>query len=213
MHVRQQLTNGKRLAFSIAMSMPSADFIRADDSRGTVGRTTWILTYVLLALVIAVHPAVAQSQFGDADRPSPVADVAKQVLTDPTTYVPVSLLYVSTQLDWNSSQPLFQLGYFEDNPRYTQTGRPHDTPMSYGAGNHKLLMQSLAILPSSMANNAINRVVQRGLTARFPNSRKLWSVLAWTERAAFASCTSYVISSPHFEQWKKNQQMIKAQGN
>ncbi len=173
----------------------------------------WILAKVLLALLLAVHPAVAQSQFTDADRTSPVADVAKQVLTDPTTYVPASLLYVSMKLDWNSSQPLFQLGYVEDNPRYTRTGLPQDAPISYGAGNRKLLMQSLAILPSSMANNAINRVVQRGLTARFPHSRKLWSVLSWTERAVFASYTSYVISSPHFEQWKKNQQMIEAQRN
>jgi hypothetical protein len=164
---------------------------------------------VLLASVIAVHPAVAQSPFADADRTSPVVDVAKQVLTDPTTYVPASFLYTSMQLDWNSSQPLFGLGYVEENPRYTQSGLPKDTPISYGAGNRRLLMRSLAVVPSSMANNTISRAVQRGLNARFPNHRKLWSVLSWTERAAFAAYTGYFVSSPHFEQWKKNRQMIK----
>jgi hypothetical protein len=63
-----------------------------------------------------------------------------------------------------------------------------------------------------MANNALNRVLQRSLNGRFPKQRKLWTTLAWIERAAFASYSTYLVSGPHFEQWKKNERMAKQLG-
>jgi hypothetical protein len=126
--------------------------------------------------------------------------------------MPAGLLYTSMQLDWNSSQPFFQNGFFENNARYTRSGLPRDVPISYAAGNRKLIIESVAVIPSSLANNALNRVIQRGLNERFPNKRKLWTVLAFVERAAFASYASYLVSTPHFEQWRANEQLAKQLG-
>jgi hypothetical protein len=150
--------------------------------------------------------------FAQDEKPSGTAAVAKQVLADPTTYVPAVLTYGALQLDWNSSQRFFKNGFVEDNARYTQSGLPHDRAMSYGAGNAKLVGDSLAILPASIANNALNRFIQRGLTERSPEHRRLWSTLAWIERAAFASYSSYVVAGPHLEQWRKNQRLAKELG-
>ena len=136
-----------------------------------------------------------------------VKDVAKQVLLDPTTYAPAAIVYTSMQLDWNTSQPLFQAGYVELNARYTKSGLPADTPLGYSAGNQKLLLDSLAIVPSSLANNALNRIIERSLINKFPEKRTLWKTIGWIERIAFASYASYVVSGPHFEQWRTNLRM------
>ena len=168
-----------------------------------------VVVFVIVCLLGWVPGAAAQT--GD-ERPSPLVEITKQVFTDPTTYLPSGMLYTSMQLDWNSSQPFFANGYLEQNARFTRSGLPHDKPISYAAGNRKLMMQSLAIMPSGIANNALNRVLQRTLTERFPEKRKLWTTLAWIERAAFASYTSYLVSSPHFEQWKKNERLAKQLG-
>ena len=159
-------------------------------------------------LVLVAGPrAYAQSETGNDG--SAFATITKQVLTDPTTYAPTAILYSSMKLDWNSSQPLFARGYLEQNRRYTVSGQSLDVPVSFREGNQRLLMDSLAVLPSSIANNAVNRVLQRSLTERHPEKRKLWATLAFIERMAFASYTSYVLSSPHFDQWQRNKQMME----
>ncbi len=185
------------------MSKPTVDLTPVED-QSAPGRRLWLPCILLFSCLLFAHSASAQ-----VDRPSAISDVTKQVLTDPTTYLPSAIVYSSMQLDWNSSQPFFRYGFVEDNRRYTRSGLPHDLAIDYGAGNRKIIGDSLAILPASLANNAINRVLQRTLNERFPRQRKLWSTIAWIERAAFASYSASVVSSPHFEQWKKNQQLAK----
>lgn len=171
----------------------------------------YVLCVLGLACVLLSPQSSAAQQSGD-EGGSAIATITKQVLTDPTTYAPSGLLYVSMQLDWNSSQQFFENGFVENNARYTQSGLPQGAPISYAAGNRKLILDSLAVIPPSMANNALNRLMQRTLNERFPNKRKLWTVLAFVERAAFASYASYRISSPHFEQWKANERLAKQLG-
>jgi hypothetical protein len=196
------------------MSETTVEIIAFSDRRvfGTIlGKAAHALLALLLACVVCFPSQVAAQETQDAGR-SPAATITKQVLTDPTTYLPAGLLYTSMQLDWNSSQPFFANGFVENNAKYTRSGLPRDLPISYGAGNRKLIMESVAVIPSSLANNAINRVIQRSLNERFPNKRKLWTVLAFVERAAFASYASYLVSTPHFEQWRMNERLAKELG-
>jgi hypothetical protein len=122
------------------------------------------------------------------------------------------MLYTSMRLDWNSSQPFFQNGFLEDNARYTQSGFAKDTPLSYSDGNRQILKDALLILPASFANSALAQLVERKLTDRFPEKRKLWNTLSWVERAAFAGFASYRVSSPHFRQWQLNQRLAQQYG-
>ena len=66
----------------------------------------WIVTF-LLCVCIIIWSAIAAAQETPKEG-NAVKDVAKQVLLDPTTYVPAAVVYTSMQLDWNTSQPLFQ---------------------------------------------------------------------------------------------------------
>lgn len=188
------------------MSHPTANLIAIDYHR-VAARRVWLCCALLFACLLLSHSAFAQN-----DRPAVFSEITKQVLTDPTTYVPSATLYNSMQLDWNSSQPLFRNGFLENNARYTRSGLPHDLAMSYGAGNLKIAGDSLMIVPASLANNALNRVLQHSLNERFPQHRKMWATLAWIERATFASYSAYEVSSPHFEQWKKNERLAKQLG-
>ena len=181
-----------------------AHAVRENRLCGTYSR---IVAAVVCALIIIWSSiATAQDTGNDGNF---VKDVAKQVLLDPTTYAPAAVLYTSMQLDWNTSQPLFQAGFVEKNARYTQSGLAGDRPLSYSAGNRQLLVDSLAMVPSSMANNALNRMIERGLTSRYPEKKTLWKTLGWVERIAFASYTSYLFSRPHFEQWRTNVRMAE----
>src|ERR1700681_3755202 len=89
----------------------------------------FVATFVMtLALVLASAPfAFAQ----DEKRSSAFADVVKGVALDPTTYAPALIGYHATMKDWNTSQPFFQNGFVEHNQRFTVTGRPDDTALSY----------------------------------------------------------------------------------
>ncbi len=140
-----------------------------------------------------------------SERPFTIGRLAKQVLLDPTTYAPSVLAYTSTKLDWDTSQVFFRNGYVEDNPRFTATGLAHDTPMSYGAGNHKILGDSLAILGGSLANNVTDRLFEQYLMEKYPDHRKLVKTLGWIERVSFASYWSYRLSAAHWSQWQWNQ--------
>jgi hypothetical protein len=144
--------------------------------------------------------------------PSLTIEAAKQTLLDPTTYAPAGMLYVSSRLDWNSSQVFFAHGDVEENARYTISGLPHDTPLSYSAGNKQLLMDALSVASVSAVNNSIAHFTVDALSIRNPEHRKLWKALGWVERAAVATSLSYVLSVQHFQQWKENERLAAQRG-
>ena len=162
---------------------------------------------VLILVLSFAAPTLAQEQ--DREKRTPFA---VELLRDPTTYVPAGLLYTSMRLDWASSQPFFQNGFLEDNARYTVSGLPKDRPLTYGEGNTKILKDSLAVLPASFVNNALTHMIERRLSDRYPEHRKLWKTLSWVERVAFASYVSYRLSAPHFRQWQKNERLALQYG-
>jgi hypothetical protein len=164
-------------------------------------------TSLVLAFLLFAAPAFAQEQQQENRTP-----FAVELLRDPTTYVPAGLLYTSMRLDWSSSQPFFQNGFLEDNARYTVSGLSKDRPIAYGDGNRKILMDSLAVLPASFANNVLTHMMERRLSDRYPEHRKLWKTLSWVERIAFASYVSYKMSAPHFRQWQKNERLARQYG-
>ncbi len=140
-----------------------------------------------------------------SERPFTIGRLAKQVLLDPTTYVPATMAYTSTKLDWDTSQVFFRNGYVEDNARFTASGLAHDTPMSYSAGNRKILGDSLAIFGGSVVNNVTDRLFEQYLMEKYPDHRKLVKTLGWIERVSFASYWSYRLSAAHWSQWQWNQ--------
>jgi len=163
--------------------------------------TSRILRIAAVAtLVVVLIPCSASAQ----EQTSLAWDVTKSVLLDPTTYVPAAASYGSQRLDWTSSQPLFRAGWLEQNPRFTISGRANDLPISYRAGNARILTRSLEHLQWSVLNNAAVGVVDRVLTDRYPNHRKLIRVLSWVERISFASYTAYLSSINYFEQAQEN---------
>jgi hypothetical protein len=151
------------------------------------------------------------SRRSEFDRPL-IADVAKRLVLDPTTYAPAAIVYTSLHLDWKSSQPMFRAGYNEAHSGYTRSGLANDIPVGYAEGQRRNLNLALRLLGRSAANNAISAVVERALIERAPRHRKLIRILGWIERTAFASYFSYVLSEQHFEQWRKNEAMARQIG-
>lgn len=170
-----------------------------------VMRCRTLVAGVVLSLV-ALAPARAQ------DTTAPVADIAKSVVLDPTTYAPGILYYTSTHLDWASSQPFFQHGVPEHNPDFTISGRPDDRPLSYAAGNRRILGATLVTIGISAGNNAAAGVIEQLLIRRDPRHRKVWHALGWIERIGFSSYLGYQGSALHFEQWRVNQQISAQRG-
>src|SRR5689334_11217711 len=95
----------------------------------------------LLVSLLILTPCAASAQ--EQPRSNVVLDVAKAVVLDPTTYVPATLAYTSMRMDWNSSQTLFERGWLEHNSRFTVSGRPNDTPISFEAGNRQIARTAL----------------------------------------------------------------------
>ena len=164
---------------------------------------------ILLSMLI-LTPAVASAQ-AEADS-NIVWDVTKAVLFDPTTYAPATLSYTSMKMDWNSSQPLFRNGWVEQNRRFTLSGRANDVPVSYAEGNKRIRQMALLHLQESLINNVAANVFERVLADKYPQHRKLFKVLSWVERIAFASYVSYVASSSHFKQTERNRQLALEYG-
>ena len=148
----------------------------------------------------------------DQDRASFVPDVVKNVILDPTTYVPAIVAWKATRLDWQSSQVFFQRGWLERNPRFTVSGRADDVAIGYAAGNRQIFADAIAVLQLSMVNNVSERVIERLLMPRYPNHRKLIRTIGWIERSAMASFWSYRLSAGHFRQWQKNEQLAQQLG-
>jgi len=163
-----------------------------------------IKRWMLLSMMI-LTPAIASAQ---ADTDSNVFwDVTKAVVFDPTTYAPAALSYKSMKMDWDSSQALFRNGWVEQNQRFTISGRPNDLPVSYAEGNKRIRQMALLHLQESLVNNTAANIFERVLTDKYPQHRKLFKVLSWTERIAFASYVSYMASANHFRQDGRNRQL------
>lgn len=139
------------------------------------------------------------------ERPWSFWRTTRQVIFDPTTYAPAIISYEATKLDWDTSQVFFRNGYVEGNPRFTVSGNPNDTPLSYGRGQRLILSDTLQILGGSMANNFLERTFEQMMLERFPDHPKLMKTIGWIERTAFASYWSYRLSANHFRQWKANE--------
>lgn len=164
---------------------------------------------MLLSLMV-LTPATASAQ---AETDSNIFwDVTKAVVFDPTTYAPATLSYTSMKLDWVSSQPLFRNGWVEQNRLFTVSGRPNDLPISFADGNRKIRTMALLHLQESIINNVAANVFERVLAEKYPQHRKLFKVLSWVERIAFASYVSYAASANHFKQTERNRQLAVQYG-
>lgn len=164
----------------------------------------WFLLAVILA---APHDAIAQNGVGEF-----VKGVAKDVVLDPTTYGPFGASWLGKQLDWNSSQVFFEHGFVESNADFTINGLPHDTPISYAAGNRKVILISLPVLQLSLINNASVSAAERLLIRKHPKHRKLIKTIGWVEKIAMASYLSYNYSQPNFRQWQTNKDLARQEG-
>jgi hypothetical protein len=165
--------------------------------------------FVLLSMMI-LTPAIASAQ---SETDSNIFwDVTKAVVFDPTTYAPATLSYTSMKMDWASSQTLFRNGWVEQNYRFTVSGRPNDVPVSFGDGNKKIRHMALMHLQESIVNNAAANIFERVLAEKYPQHRKLFKVLSWVERVAFASYVSYAASANHFKQTERNRQLAAQYG-
>jgi hypothetical protein len=163
---------------------------------------------VLTALLCSAPSAMAQGQ----DQSPLLATLAKQVILDPTTYAPAIISYQATYLDWKTSQPFFQHGYFEQNPRFTISGLPNDVAVGYGEGNRRILIDALGTFEASVINNAASRLMERSLLERHPEHRKLIRTVGWIERSVVASYLSYILSQAHYRQWQQNQHLAQQMG-
>jgi hypothetical protein len=170
---------------------------------------TWIFVLFLM-LASVLTPSVVMAQ--DEGRSNVVVDVTKAVLLDPTTYAPAGLSYTSQRMDWKTSQLLFSAGWLEHNSRFTVTGRPDDTPISFAEGNKQIGRDALAHLQESVINNLSTQVFERALSQKYPEHRKLFKTLGWVERIGFSSYIGYVASVDHFRQVQKNQEMARQYG-
>ena len=160
---------------------------------------------LLLLSMMILMPAIASAQT-ESDS-NVVWDVTKAVLFDPTTYAPATLSYTSMKMDWDSSQTLFRNGWVEQNQRFTISGRPNALPVSYEEGNKRIGQMALLHLQESLVNNAAANIFERVLANKYPQHRKVFKVLSWTERIAFASYVSYMASANHFKQNERNRQL------
>jgi hypothetical protein len=168
------------------------------------------LVVVFGVLAILSVPSFASAQ--EEHRSSIVWNVTKSVLFDPTTYTPAVMSYESERMDWKTSQGFFRAGWLEGNSRFTKSGLPNDVPLSYAAGNAQIRRDGLARLQQSVLNNLGAGIVERALSTRYPEHRKLFRAASWIERISFASYASYLASADHFKQTRKNEQMARQYG-
>ncbi len=170
---------------------------------------TWLMTVAALILWLTVSVA-SQTPESAAPPAAPfVLDVLKGVALDPTTYAPGLITYSAMRLDWDSSQVFFRNGYVEQNASYTVSGVSNTASISQRAGNRRIAGDSLGVLQLSLLHNVTARILERGMAGRHPTHRKLLRVAWRIERIAVASYLSYIKSSAHFRQWRKNERMAQ----
>jgi hypothetical protein len=163
-----------------------------------------------LAIAVVLMPALASAQ--ESDGASAVGSIFKRVVLDPTTYAPAVIAYDGTMRDWNTSQPFFRHGFYERNERFTLSGLPNDRPLSYEAGQRRILNDAFVTLEMSLINNVSSQIFERVLIDRFPERRKLVRTLGWIERSAFASFMAYHLSAQHYQQAAANQAYAQQMG-
>jgi len=169
-------------------------------------RSTFAIAFAGITGIVVPSSASAQ------EPPSPLGDMVKRVVLDPTTYAPAVIAYDATMRDWNTSQPFFRHGYMERNERFTLTGRPNDLPISYGAGRNRILTDALLNLQMSVVNNVADQLFERMLLTRFPEHRKLVRTLGWVERISFGTYMSYQLSAQHYRQATANELRAQQMG-
>ena len=162
---------------------------------------------VALGTALLASPVVVFAQ--DQKHVSFVADMAKHVILDPTTYAPAIIAYDSTMRDWNSSQPFFQNGFVEHNAQFTVSGVPNERAVSYDVGKSMIMHDLFTNLEVSAVNNITDSVFERALIERYPSHRKLVRAVGWVEKSVFASYLSYRLSATHYRQWQQNEQMAQ----
>ncbi|HSK11121.1 MAG TPA: hypothetical protein VK911_16180 [Vicinamibacterales bacterium] len=165
---------------------------------------------VVALMLLAAASAGAQEQEQDQGRLA--LAVIKEVALDPTTYAPALIAWGATHLDWQSSQVFFENGWWEQNPRFTVSGRAGDTAIGYGAGNQKIFLDALATLRLSLINNVPERAIEALLIRRYPQHRTLLRTLGWIERTGVASYWAYRLSARHFRQWRENERRARQLG-
>ena len=160
-----------------------------------------IATSVISFLLVLANVQYASAQERQEDDQSfSIGGVVKGVLFDPTTYAPALISYDATMRDWNSSQPFFRNGYVEYNSRFTVSGRPNDTAVSYAVGRNQIVKDTLAIFGTTAAQNLSSRLVESALLAKFPEHRKVVKTIGWIQRIGLASLMSYNLSAAHYRQ-------------
>jgi hypothetical protein len=165
----------------------------------------------LLGALLSLGTAT-QAAAQEENTTSPIADVVKGVVFDPTTYAPAVISYDGTMRDWNTSQVFFRNGFLERNPRFTVSGLPEDRAIDYMSGRRLILKDSLAILGVTAAQNLTSRVVERALLARYPEHRTLVKTIGWVQRIAIGSLMTYRLAAPHYRQATMNAQRAAALG-
>jgi hypothetical protein len=146
------------------------------------------------------------------DTPSIFGHALKATLLDPTTYPAPALYYDATMRDWKTSQTFFRNGFFEQNARFTISGFPNDKPVSYEAGRNQILRDAMAVFAVSAAHNFGARLFEDALKQQYPDHRKAIAVIGWIERIGLSAYLSYRVSTPHYRQWKANQQLAAQLG-
>ena len=162
---------------------------------------------LIVSLLLLPCSAAAQER-----EPSVIGHAIKATFLDPTTFAPAAFTYDGTMRDWNTSQPFFRNGFVEQNARFTRSGRSGDIAISYEAGRSQILRDSLSVLAVSAVHNFGTQLIQQGLRERFPEHRKMVSVLGWIERSAVASAMSFALAGPHYRQAQLNQRMSNSLG-
>jgi hypothetical protein len=170
-----------------------------------VGVALTLLFWVFLCVPAALY-AQQQEERGF------VSDVTRRVMLDPTTYAPAIIFFPSQYYDWETSQPFFRNGYMERNSEFTQSGLPNDLPISFAAGNRKIVHNTLINFSTSMVHNVTEQTFERELVEKFPQHRKLIRSLGWVERVAVSGYLTYYTSAPHYRQWMDNERRARALG-
>jgi len=133
-----------------------------------------------------------------------LSQLTKEVVTDKTTYVFAGLFWTATQGDWVSSQNWFRNGYVERNPDFTISGKPCDLPVSFGAGNRKIVLFTAQIIGTTMLTNTGIRVGEHFLNKQYPGHKRLVAALGWIGRIGYGVILTKNNTVPHIVQWQKN---------
>jgi hypothetical protein len=165
---------------------------------------------LVVAIVLLSFPAAVLAQEPEAR--GYLGDVTKRLFLDPTTYAPAVIFFPSQYLDWASSQPFFKNGYMERNYDFTVTGRSNDVPVSFGAGNRKIVRNTMINLSTSVVHNLAENMFERQLIEKYPEHRKVIRTLGWVERIAVSGYLAYSTSAPHYRQWRENERLARQLG-